>query len=72
MYKEPIDAADVAAVYTLREAAELLGISYVQALRLAKAGRLPGAFRLGSRYRVSRQVLDALLGSGLATEESAQ
>lgn len=34
-------------------AAEQLGISKATAYRLAKVGKIPGQFRIGSQYRVS-------------------
>jgi hypothetical protein len=36
-------------------AAKWLGISYESARRRARAGRLPGAFQIGQRWRVSRR-----------------
>jgi excisionase family DNA binding protein len=40
-------------VRTIAWAAARLGISVSTAARLARAGKLPGAFRVGSRYRIS-------------------
>jgi excisionase family DNA binding protein len=34
-------------------AAEQLGISKATAYRLAKAGKMPGLFKVGAQYRVS-------------------
>jgi hypothetical protein len=39
----------------LDEAARWLGLSYESARQRAKAGRLPGAFQIGTRWRVSRR-----------------
>ena len=49
-------------VIGLPEAAVLLGVHYVTAVRWAKAGKFPGAYRLPggserSRYRVDRKAL---------------
>jgi hypothetical protein len=41
----------------LDEAARWLGLSYESARRRARAGRLPGAFQIGARWRVSRRAL---------------
>jgi hypothetical protein len=41
-------------VEKLAWAARELGISQVQAYRLAQTGQLPGAFKCGSLWRVSR------------------
>jgi hypothetical protein len=41
----------------LDEAARWLGLSYESARTRAKAGRLPGAFQIGTRWRVSRRAL---------------
>lgn len=48
-------------VYTITEAAQMLGIGRSLAYELAKAGDLPGARQVGHRYVVLRSVLDAWL-----------
>jgi excisionase family DNA binding protein len=51
------------AAYTLREAAELWGIARDTAYRRAAAGDLPvRAWKIGTRWYVSKRALDALLG----------
>jgi excisionase family DNA binding protein len=40
-------------VRTLRWAAERLGIGVSTAYRLASLGQIPGAFKIGSQWRVS-------------------
>lgn len=55
MPTEPMSAAEVAAlppVITVRTAARVLGFHEDYLYRLANAGELPGAVRLGSRWRV--------------------
>jgi hypothetical protein len=48
---------ELAPTIGLDEAARWLGISYEGARRRARAGRLPGAFQIGARWRVSRRAL---------------
>jgi len=57
----------VPATFTLEETARLLGISHIHTANLARAGKLPGAFRLGTRWVVSRQVIDRLLADPSST-----
>src|ERR1039458_811167 len=47
--------------YSIQEAGDLLGIGRSLAYDLAKEGTLPGVRRLGRRYVVSKQALDAWL-----------
>jgi excisionase family DNA binding protein len=49
--------------YSIQEAADLLGIGRSLAYELAQEGTLPGVRRLGRRYVVSKQALDAWLES---------
>lgn len=44
---------------SLRQAAGLLAMSYGEAHRRATGGRLPGAYRLGGRWKVRLAVLKA-------------
>ena len=44
----------------VNDAARLLGVNAWRIYRLAKAGRLPGAYRLGRSLRIPRQALDTL------------
>ena len=44
--------------YSVEEAAKLLGIGRSLAYELARHNELPGVIRLGSRFVVSREVLD--------------
>src|SRR5688572_28232407 len=47
---------------SVEDAAELLGVGRTLAYQEAKAGRLPGVFRVGRLYRVSLPVLYRHLG----------
>ena len=58
------------ATITVREAADLLGIGINKAYDLANTGQLPGAFKLGEQWKVSRSVLEEYLASaGAAPHE---
>lgn len=46
---------------TISEAAERLHLSTATAYRLARAGKLPGAGRVGNSWRVDPRRLDAAL-----------
>jgi excisionase family DNA binding protein len=52
------------AVYTLEEAAQVLGYGRTLIRRLAREGSLPGLIKLGAGYRVSKAVIDELLARG--------
>jgi excisionase family DNA binding protein len=52
---------DGRATLNLPEAAALLGVSRTYIYARAHRGDLPGIFRLGRRWLVSRKVLDRLL-----------
>jgi excisionase family DNA binding protein len=52
---------DGRATLNLEEVAALLGVSRAYIYARAKCGDLPGAFRLGRRWLVSRRALDTLL-----------
>jgi excisionase family DNA binding protein len=54
-------AHDQTQVLTVEEAARMLRISRGAAYALAKAGTLPGVFRLGRTLRVSRAALERIL-----------
>ena len=43
---------------SIEEAATLLGISRKTAYKYAKMGELPGARQLGTRYKVSKKLLE--------------
>lgn len=45
---------------SLRELAELTGRAVESLRRLAHRGDLPGAYRLGGRYAITREAADAL------------
>ena len=47
---------------TLNEFAAVMGISYRHAHDLAVEGAIPGAFRLGRRWVISRHAVDSMLG----------
>lgn len=51
------------ATITVREAADLLGIGINKAYDLANASQLPGAFKIGMTWKVSRSVLEDYLAS---------
>ncbi len=53
-------------VYSITEAAQLLGIGRSLAYSLAKAGELPGIRQVGQRYVVLRSVLDRFLAGEAA------
>ena len=57
MHTHPLSPAG-----TVEDAAELLNIGRTLAYQEAKAGRLPGVFRVGRLYRVSLPVLYGHLG----------
>jgi excisionase family DNA binding protein len=61
------------ATYNIEEAASRLGIGRTLARRLAREGRFPGLIKLGSRYLVSRKVVDELVerGGSVVDEEAA-
>ena len=46
---------------TVTEAAQVLGIGRQTAYDLVVAGKLPGAFRLGKRWLVSKRALERFL-----------
>ena len=53
-------------IYTLsvEEAATILGVSRSYCYKLARDGRLPGVFQLGTRYRVFRSMLFEYMKAG--------
>lgn len=51
---------------SIEETARRLGLSLNHCYQLALAGKLPGAFQLGRRWRVSRAVIERLLSEGRA------
>jgi excisionase family DNA binding protein len=52
-------------VLTAAEAAALLRVSAREVQRLAAAGRLPGAFKVGKLWRISEdRLMEGLVGSG--------
>ena len=52
---------DLPELMTVREAAKYLRCHTSTIYRLIKADNLPGAFRVGSDYRINRNVLDKAL-----------
>jgi excisionase family DNA binding protein len=48
--------------YTVRDLAALLGIHPETLRRLARAGRLPGAYKVGTRWRFAREAIEDLRG----------
>lgn len=60
-------------VISIKEAAQLVGISDDLAYDLAHKGKLPGAIQLGRRWRVSRiRLLAAIHGSEDGTLQDAR
>lgn len=58
-------------VYSVKEAAAMLGISKNLGYELAKRGELPGAIKLGKkRVVVSRAQLERVLGIGNCEEQN--
>jgi excisionase family DNA binding protein len=55
---------------SVEEATRLCGISRSYGYHLARSGTLPGVFRLGRRYRVSRSTLLAYLKGWRPPEET--
>lgn len=60
----PDPELDSVRLLTLREAAGLLTIHYADALSRAHTGRLPGAVKLGGRWKVRLTHLRAWLDKG--------
>ena len=56
--------------YSIPEAARVLGISARHAYRLADAGKLPGAYRLGGRVIVNKGALLAYLDQLVAEAQA--
>ena len=48
--------------YTAAELADLAGVHVATVRRLARAGRLPGAYRIGARWRFAREAIERLRG----------
>ena len=46
--------------YTVQSLAEYLGVGPDTVYRLIRAGRLPGTMRLGRRFRIPKNAVDAL------------
>ncbi len=60
-----------ASTLSIPEVASELGISDRSAYRLARLGRLPGAFRIGDRrWRVSREAFEGFLSNPAADPSS--
>lgn len=61
-------------ILTIAEAAKLLGMSKENARRLAKAGKLKGAFRINERghWRIRSADLDRLIRSRQSESEAKQ
>jgi len=56
--------------YTLIECADIMGISYRHAMDLATEGSLPGVFRMGRKWLVSRSVVAQMLADPASTAVS--
>lgn len=56
---------------SVREAAELAGVTESTAYRWANTGELPGAVRVHGRWYVRRVVLEAWLAGGTIAEKFA-
>ena len=48
--------------YTVHDLAALLGVHAETLRRLARAGRLPGAYKVGTRWRFAREAIEDLRG----------
>jgi excisionase family DNA binding protein len=53
--------------YSLREFADLMGISYPHTVNLVAENKIPGVIRLGRRVLISRVAVDQMLGKPAAT-----
>jgi len=47
---------------TVQDVAKLTGVHPATVRRLARAGRLPGAYKMGSRWRFAREAIEELRG----------
>jgi len=47
---------------TVRDVAQLMGLHPATVRRLARAGRLPGAYRVGRQWRFAREAIEKLRG----------
>lgn len=47
---------------TVQDVAELMGVHPATIRRLARAGRLPGAYRVGRQWRFAREAIEKLRG----------
>ena len=56
----------------LEDAARVLGVSRAHIYAAANRGELPGAFRVGRRWLVSRRALEQLIGTAFNGSGHAQ
>lgn len=56
-------------IVSVEQAGKFLGIGRTYAYKLAKSGRLPGCVKLGSRYLVNREALEAFIRGEVGTSE---
>ncbi len=47
---------------TVQDVAELTGVHAATVRRLARAGRLPGAYKIGRQWRFAREAIEDLRG----------
>lgn len=67
MHNRSEEAKAVVRLLTISETASLLGLSVNQTYNLANLGELPGAVKLGGRWRIKTAVLTAWLESEAAS-----
>ena len=65
MHKRSEEAKAVLGLLTISETASLLGLSVNQTYNLANLGELPGAVKLGGRWRIKTAVLNSWLEEAL-------
>ncbi|MGO2081655.1 helix-turn-helix domain-containing protein [Glutamicibacter arilaitensis] len=56
--------------YSVPQAATILGIGKATAYEWARSGELPGVLKIGSRFLVSRRVLDSYVNGEQHNEAS--
>jgi excisionase family DNA binding protein len=49
-------------VLTVKEVAALLRVNYTTVYKLAKDGRIPSSFRIGTKWRFRRDVIERWMG----------
>jgi excisionase family DNA binding protein len=57
--------------YSVRQLADLVGVHPDTLRRLARAGRLPGAYRVGTRWRFAYEAIEELRGQVICSPHDA-